>query len=180
MKTRTALILVTTIACLSWVTSCSRRREPPPSAPPATQSTPTVTTAATTGNPNAEAEAARRARIANARAVLSTPVYFDYDSFVIRADSRQTLNAKFPLFRDEPVLRMRISGHADERGSTEYNLALGMRRATAVREYLNSIGVDASRLEVNSFGEERPAAMGSNEAAWSQNRRAEFEILAGY
>src|SRR5437867_2856440 len=78
-----------------------------------------------------------------------------------------------------PGLRVRISGHCDERGSDEYNLALGNRRATKAKEYLVQHGVDAGRVETGSYGEERPIAQGHDENAWAQNRRDEFEILAG-
>jgi peptidoglycan-associated lipoprotein len=74
---------------------------------------------------------------------------------------------------------MRIAGHADERGSVEYNLALGMRRAEAVRDYLAGFGLEAGRFEVTSMGEDMPLDRGSNEAAWARNRRAEFTITAG-
>ncbi len=76
-------------------------------------------------------------------------------------------------------MRIRISGHADERGSDEYNLALGNRRAAAAKRYLAGRGVTEARMDIVSYGEERPVAAGQNEAAWAQNRRAEFEITAG-
>jgi len=78
-----------------------------------------------------------------------------------------------------PALRLRVAGHTDDRGSDEYNIALGQRRAVTVREYLAARGVDASRLDVVSFGEEMPAVPGEDEGAWAQNRRAEFEVVAG-
>jgi peptidoglycan-associated lipoprotein len=127
----------------------------------------------------AEAEAARERAIAAAREALSQTVYFDYDESEIRADSERMLRAKVEILRASPSLRVRIEGHADERGSTEYNLALGNRRAESVRQFFTSFGLDASRFEITSYGEERPAASGSTENAWSQNRRAEFVITGG-
>lgn len=127
-----------------------------------------------------EAEAARReAAIAAARATLQETVYFDYDESEIRPDAQQALRQKVDILRANPSLRISIQGHADERGSTEYNLALGTRRAEAVRQFFTSFGLDASRFAITSYGEERPAAQGSNEEAWAQNRRAEFAITGG-
>ena len=112
-------------------------------------------------------------------AILEQVVYFDYDESTIRTDAQELLAAKVPVLRANPSVRIRIEGHADERGSVEYNLALGMRRANAVRDYLADFGIDASRFDVLSFGEDRPASNGSSESAWSQNRRAEFRVTAG-
>lgn len=125
------------------------------------------------------AEAEREAAIAAARATLSQAVYFDYDESEITPQAQQTLRAKVEILRANSSLNVRIEGHADERGSTEYNLALGTRRAEAVRQFFTSFGLDASRFAITSYGEERPAARGSTEQAWSQNRRAEFVITAG-
>ena len=127
----------------------------------------------------AEAAAARERAIAAARATIQEVVYFDYDESEIRSDAERTLRAKLEILRANPSLRLSVEGHADERGSTEYNLALGTRRAEAVRQFFTSFGLDASRFSITSFGEERPAAMGSNEDAWAQNRRAEFVITGG-
>jgi peptidoglycan-associated lipoprotein len=89
------------------------------------------------------------------------------------------LDRKADILRANPALRIRISGHADERGSDEYNLVLGNKRSLAAKQYLVSKGVDASRIDVTSFGEERPVDPASNEAAWAKNRRDEFEIIGG-
>jgi peptidoglycan-associated lipoprotein len=127
-----------------------------------------------------EAEAAaERARMEAAHRTLLETVYFDYDQSELRGDARSLLDQKLSLLRATPAIRIRISGHADERGSDEYNLALGQRRAEAVKQYLVNGGIDASRIETRSFGEERPAVMGSTEDAYAKNRRAEFEITAG-
>jgi peptidoglycan-associated lipoprotein len=122
-------------------------------------------------------EAARAA--AAARATLSEIIYFDYDQFSIRGDSRALLEAKFPILQGDTSIRLRIDGHADERGSDEYNLALGLRRANAVKDFLAGYGIDPNRLEVRSFGENSPLDPRSNEEAWAKNRRAEFQITAG-
>jgi peptidoglycan-associated lipoprotein len=125
----------------------------------------------------AAAEAQREA--ARAREVLTARVYFDYDLATVREDARPALDAKASILRGDPTLRVRVEGHADERGSTEYNLALGSRRAQSVATYLSGYGVDPSRLETVSYGEERPLTRASTESAWSQNRRAEFVIIGG-
>jgi peptidoglycan-associated lipoprotein len=125
------------------------------------------------------AEAERQRRIREARATLEEMVFFDYDMSEIRSDAATTLRAKVDILRSSPQVQLRIEGHADERGSTEYNMALGNRRAEAVRQFLVGFGLDASRFEIVSFGEGRPLEMGSNEAAWARNRRGQFVITAG-
>jgi peptidoglycan-associated lipoprotein len=84
-----------------------------------------------------------------------------------------------PILRANPGVQIRIAGHADERGSVEYNLALGMRRANAVREYLAGFGIDVSRFDTVSMGEDMPLDPASTEAAWARNRRAEFTVTGG-
>ena len=113
------------------------------------------------------------------KAALAMMVHFDYDKATIRSDDQAVLDAKVAVLRANPALSIRITGHCDERGSDEYNLALGNRRANAVKQYLVNQGIDASRIEILSYGEERPISMDRNDAGWAQNRRAEFEIVAG-
>ena len=117
--------------------------------------------------------------IAATKAALAAPVYFEYDSDELSGDARATLDAKLPIFRANPNLRIRVAGHTDERGSDEYNLALGQRHAAAVKRYLTDQGIDSGRLDIVSFGEERPAVTESTEEAYRMNRRAEFEVIAG-
>ena len=137
-----------------------------------------------------EAERIRRQREADSlaalssagdevRALLATMIHFDYDRAEVRSVDATSLDAKVAILQANPNLRIRIHGHCDERGSDEYNLALGNRRATAVKAFLVNRGIDGSRIETQSWGEERPVAQGTTEDAWSQNRRAEFEIVAG-
>ena len=102
------------------------------------------------------------------RATLEERVFFDYDGADVREDARRTLDSKISLLRNAPAIRLRIEGHADERGSTEYNRALGMRRATSVVNYLAGYGIDASRLQTVSYGEERPLARRQNKSAWGR------------
>ena len=114
-----------------------------------------------------------------ARATLNAPVYFDYDAADLRDDARGVLEAKLPILTANAGLRIRIAGHTDSRGSDEYNLALGQRRASAVKDWLTGRGIDGGRIEIVSFGEERPGCTEEAESCWSQNRRAEFEVTAG-
>ncbi|MFN0100126.1 MAG: OmpA family protein, partial [Gemmatimonadaceae bacterium] len=113
----------------------------------------------------AEREAAERARaaMAAARAAFATAVYFDLDKSELSSDARAVLDAKLPLLRANPNVRIRIAGHADDRGSDEYNLALSQRRAAAAKRYLVDQGIPADRIDVAGFGEERPAMQGSGD-----------------
>lgn len=122
---------------------------------------------------------ATEADAAALRTLLEAPVLFEYDAADVTEQGRATLDAKLPILRTNTALRIRISGHTDSRGSDEYNLALGLRRAAATRKYLSDRGIEVSRIDVVSFGEERPSAAGDDEGAFSRNRRAEFEILSG-
>jgi peptidoglycan-associated lipoprotein len=100
--------------------------------------------------------------------------YFDYDKADIRPDARTALSKTADFLKANPSIKATIEGHCDERGSTEYNLGLGDRRASAVKQYLVSLGVSADRLSTVSFGKEKPFCMESNEACWQQNRRGHF------
>jgi peptidoglycan-associated lipoprotein len=133
-----------------------------------------------TGNAEAEAAAAARAAAiaATGRSLLEA-VYFDYDVADLSLAAQSSLNLKVDILRANPDVQIRIEGHCDSRGSTEYNLALGQRRAAAARQYMIDRGIAASRIQTLSMGEERPAMQGENEAAWARNRRGEFAITAG-
>lgn len=138
--------------------------------------------AANEARDRAAREAADRARasaIEAARNTVLATIYFDYDASDIRGDARSALDAKLPILRANAGLQIRISGHADERGSDQYNDALGQRRAAAAKRYLTDNGIDGSRISIVSYGEQRPARSGADENAWALNRRAEFEITAG-
>jgi len=102
------------------------------------------------------------------------PVYFDYDSSSLRPDALAALSDNAEKIRKVPGVIVQIAGHCDERGTQEYNLALGERRALSVRSHLIKLGVSGDRLITISYGEEDPAVMGQNESAWSMNRRCEF------
>ena len=191
-------IVVAALAMLA-VTACKKKPEPAPAPAPAPAPEPPKVNqdsidaarraAEEAARKAAADEAARRAaaaeaarleaEAASARATIAEMVYFDFNKDDIRDDAKPTLDAKVGILNANAALRLRIAGHTDDRGSDEYNLALGQRRAAAVQRYLVSHGVDASRFETVSFGKERPAVQGEDEAAWAKNRRAEFEIIAG-
>ena len=198
ISTRSAVVLA--LFAVAATEAC--RRQPPPPAEPA------IDTAAirmaredsirreNEARAAAEAEARRRAvqdSLNRVRAMeeearrtsemlrgtLVTAINFDFDRSDLRDDARAALDAKVPILLANTNVTIRISGHADERGSSEYNLALGQRRAAAAKRYLVERGVAESRIETTSFGEERPVCTDSNEGCWSQNRRDEFEMTAG-
>ncbi len=105
-------------------------------------------------------------------------VFFDTDRFDLMQDSREALATNSQWLLQHPGVRILVEGHCDERNTREYNLALGERRAAAVRDYLVFLGVDADRIETISYGEERPFALGHDESAWRLNRRSHFVIIA--
>ncbi|MBI3327194.1 MAG: peptidoglycan-associated lipoprotein Pal [Nitrospinae bacterium] len=136
----------------------------------------------------AREEAERRRRIAEsqlgARSGAVTPgmsvmqpVYFDFNLAGLSEDAKGTLARNADWLRTNPQVRIQVEGHADERGTSEYNLALGERRAESVKSYLTSLGIDGGRLVTISYGEERSADPGHDEEAWALNRRAEFKAM---
>jgi len=173
----------------------------PKNPPPATMPTTTVDTAAENRRIQDSIDAANRAQQEEAERVrqqrerdslaalgrsaeevrnsLASMIHFDLDKSNIRSDDMGSLDQKVAILQANPDLRIRVGGHCDERGSDEYNLALGNRRAQAAKQYLVSHGIDASRIETQSWGEEKPLVDGHDETAWSQNRRDEFEIISG-
>ena len=108
---------------------------------------------------------------------ITAPIYFDFDKSTIRSDAAATLDRKVPWLQSNPGMRIRIEGNADERGSDEYNLALGQRRAASAKRYLVDHGIAADRFDLVSYGEERPVCTEHNEACWQQNRRDDFRIV---
>jgi peptidoglycan-associated lipoprotein len=101
-------------------------------------------------------------------------IYFDYDSYIVKPEFQAVIEAHAQFLKSSQRARVSLEGHTDERGSREYNLALGQKRADAVRQSLTLLGVSAAQIESVSFGEEKPAVAGSDEAAYAKNRRAEF------
>jgi peptidoglycan-associated lipoprotein len=197
---RTRRIAVLTTAMLSAVTigACHKKPAPQPlpvpTAQPAGPNADSARLAQEAAARQAAADAASRRRAdsiaaanantgsmsaANLRSALTATVHFEYDQSDLRAEDKAILDAKVPILQANPGVAIRVGGHTDERGSDEYNLALGQRRAAAAKAYLVQHGIPATRIETISYGEERPVAQGADESAWAQNRRAEFEITAG-
>ena len=123
--------------------------------------------------------AAVRAETNNVRDLLARRVHFDFDRSNVRPDDAAILDEKLAVLQRNPDLQIQVTGHCDERGSDEYNLALGNRRALAAKRYLTDRGIAEGRITTSSMGEERPIAMGANVGAWAQNRRDEFTIISG-
>lgn len=125
------------------------------------------------------AEDAARRESDMLRSTIGNVITFDFNKADLRDDAKAMLDTKIPILLANSNVTLRIAGHADERGSSEYNLALGQRRAAMAKRYLVERGVAEGRIETTSFGEERPICTESTESCWAQNRRDEFEITAG-
>lgn len=181
--------LLTVAAILAAVSVSACRREAPeppaPPPPPPAERVPDQDSLRAYQDSVARAaevarmEAENQRRIEAARATLTAMVNFDYDDSSIRSDMEPILRQKVEILRSSPNVRLRMEGHTDERGSGEYNLALGSRRAQAVLNFFRDSGISDNRFETTSYGEERPLVNRSDEAAWAQNRRVEFIIIAG-
>ena len=135
----------------------------------------TASSSSSSASSAAAAAAAEASALEEARGELMSigdTVLFGFDSSQLSADAMATLDRQAAFLNAKPAYRVKIEGHADERGTREYNLALGERRASATRDYLVARGVDGSRIRIVSYGKERPAVVGSNEDAWAKNRRS--------
>src|SRR5882672_6999891 len=190
MKQRRSVVVAMMVA-LALVGACGKKKPPvarPTSPPPATSST-------TSGRPPGPPEPVREAVPVPAEPIASDnlsstdidtlnknspfqPVFFAYDEDVIDAAGQQSLNHNAELMKKYPTWIITIEGHSDERGTAEYNLALGERRSLAARNYLVSLGIPAERLRTVSYGKEFPFEPGHDDGAWSKNRRAHFVITA--
>ena len=183
--------VVTALLGLSLAAACSKKEEPPMQPTPATggvnQDSIDRARADSIRNAQRIADSIRLANDAARNAMsreetmraLTATIHFEYDAFTIGSADMALLDQKAAIMQANPGLRIRITGHCDERGSDEYNLALGMNRATSAKEYLVRRGVDPSRIEVASLGREVPVDPASNESAWAKNRRDEFDVIAG-
>ena len=183
-----SVTMVFAIASLFLITSCAKQQiseqaVTPPPAPKAqvVPPPPRVDTAAME-----QAERERKARLAEmemanklrdeVRAFEAETIYFDFDRSELKSSARAVLAKKAEWLRKNPQFSMNIEGHCDERGTIEYNLALGERRANAAWKFLNALGVSGSRMTTISYGEESPADPAHNAAAWARNRRDEFKL----
>jgi peptidoglycan-associated lipoprotein len=163
------------------LTACSKQK--PVTTAPASVDTGPIELGASPGSGRAPESTDPRAgndgRADRANATIMELIHFDYDRAELSADAQRILQAKISVLREIPDLRIRIEGHADERGSDQYNDALGQQRAAAVKRFLVGYGIDGSRLEIVSFGEQRPRCRSESESCWAENRRAEFQVTAG-
>lgn len=160
-----------TVASALALSACAKKA--PEQLPPAPQPT---SAPAPTPTPPSGPIPGSQAHFSQVMAGQDT-VYFDTDRYNIDSDDAARLRTQAQYLQQYPQARATIEGHCDERGTREYNLALGERRANAAKNYLVSLGISADRLSTISYGKERPVATGSNEAAWSQNRRAVTIVL---
>jgi peptidoglycan-associated lipoprotein len=168
MRKLTSLVAIA--VALSLSTGCARRNRELPPEPPS-ESTPPGTEDGI-GDEGAQGAAVPGSRADFLQSVPADRILFDFDSYSIDDEDRRILDAQAAWLARYPNVSVTVEGHADERGTREYNLALGDRRANAARAYLESRGVAPGRMQVISWGKERPAVPESNEHAWAQNRRA--------
>jgi peptidoglycan-associated lipoprotein len=168
MKRLGLIMVATSVLALGACKKAPEDLPPPQVTLPAASSTPTPTSAATQSAGPVAGSQAHFSRTMAGRDVI----YFDTDKYNVDSEDAAALRSQAEYLLQYPGSNATVEGHADERGTREYNLALGERRATAARNYLVSLGVPESRLRVVSHGEERPAVTASNEQAWARNRRA--------
>ncbi|NJC86924.1 MAG: peptidoglycan-associated lipoprotein Pal [Desulfuromonas sp.] len=169
-----ATLLLAMVGCASKTTP-----EPAPVVPPPpVQAPPTTDVTQQPVVRGVESQPVQSGPVADHQAVAGLErIYFSYDQFTLEDAARVTLEQNAVYLRSHPKEKIVIEGHCDERGSDEYNLALGERRAVTAKNYLVSLGIAADRLSVVSYGEEQPLVAGSGEEAWSKNRRAEFKVV---
>lgn len=177
-------VRLTAVVSLAILTlgACSRRRPAEATVPVATTEParePVVRTPPPSASDEDAARMERERRSAAARATLEVPIYYDFDRSDLLPAARTALDAKLPILQANANVTLRVEGHADERGSDEYNLALSQRRAAAAKRYLQHRGIAESRISVVGFGEERPVCDAEMESCWSRNRRAEFVVTSG-
>lgn len=168
IRKTTAMIAAVTMLALG---ACSKKA--PEELPPAPEGADSGT-GADTGIGNAVIPGSQQDFV---NSVTSDRIFFDFDQYNVDSQDMATLQSQSQWLQRNPAVRVTLEGHADERGTRDYNLALGERRANAAKNYLASLGIDPSRIQVISYGKERPAALGSNEEAWAQNRRAVTVVI---
>ncbi len=173
-------------ALVALVAACSKKPVPQTTPEPTPSPAPAAVTVVPTAVPvpPKPPEAPRVAEVSMSDKTLTEisgylkPAFFDYDQAEIRPDAREALGADAEFLRKWPTVKVTIEGYCDERGTREYNMALGQRRAGATRDYLVSLGTDTRRLQIISYGKERPFCTEHNEACWQKNRRANFVVTA--
>ena len=169
-KLSTGLKFAAVVSAL-LVAGCASKKEAPPAEPPPPPAAPAPAPAPVSTIVPGSAE--------DLRVNVGDTVHFDYDQYALTDEDKGTLQRQATWLQKYPAVRVTIEGHCDERGTREYNLALGARRANAVKEYLASLGVSSSRLETVSYGKERPVCTASDESCWAQNGRGVSTIAGG-
>ena len=166
MKTSLAALLLTGL-----VAGCATQSTDESSPAPA----PAPTATGTSSSPRATSSGGIfGSRNAGAVMPQARSVYYEFDRSEIKADSTKVIDANAQYLREHPELKVKVEGNADERGSREYNLALGQRRADAVQKRMTILGIPSDRIETVSYGKEKPKAVGHDESAWSENRRSDI------
>ena len=176
MAMRPVLSSVTLVALLlmALFAGCAKEEPPPPT--PEAQPRPAAPALAPAPAPGL-GEAARQQRFQQAmQEFQNQDISFDFDQYDLRPDARAILDRKVAFLNENGSVRVQIEGHCDERGTSEYNLVLGERRANASKQYVTTAGINTARLSTISYGKERPLDPGHDEAAWARNRRAHFVI----
>ncbi len=184
-RTMTTLMLVLVCSFLVFVTACAKKQvqvsqpgkeSPAAVAKPGEKEPAKVEMKDTDEAKRRELEKAQM--LANEMKMFeSENIYFDFDKSDLKADAQAVLKKKADWLRRNPGYSLKVEGHADERGTNEYNLALGERRASSAKKFLATLGIAENRISIISYGEERPADPGQNEAAWARNRRDEFRLI---
>ncbi len=170
--------LLALLAATSALAACATPKPPPPAAPappPAEAPPPPPPSRPVTSAPTGPLPGSIQDFVVN----VGDRVYFDTDQYTVRADAQPILSAEATWLQRYPQVHVRIEGNADERGTREYNLALGARRANSVRDFLTAHGVETSRIDTISYGKERPLDPGTGDDAWAHNRNAHTAITAG-
>ncbi len=171
------------LVALVWLTGCP----PPPTSKPLATSSPGAESVQRAPGRREVSQPSSLEAFRSGREIPSVPptsrsgalkdIYFDFDRYNLRPDARETLKANAAWLNANPSARAEIEGHADERGTNEYNLALGARRAQSTKEYLTTLGVSSDRLSTISYGEELPVCKDKTEGCWNENRRVHFVII---
>lgn len=181
-KSYVGLLVVLVIFLAFVVTGCAKKAEPanveevkPPLAAPAP--TPSPAPGSSEGAVAVQAQAPIPNIDDAIKALQENNVYFDFDNYDLRPEAQETLNQDATFLKANPSITIQISGNCDERGTVEYNLALGERRAKAAQDYLVSLGITNERISVISYGKEKPIDPGHDEEAWAKNRNDQFVIM---
>ena len=166
--------LALVIAGALLATACSSTKPPPPEPAAAPTAAPAPAPSPAPVAPAGETDAQRLERII--ATLAANPIYFDYDNYTVKPEYQGLLDKDYQVLKTMPAMQVRLEGNADERGSSEYNLALGQKRSEAVRRALGILGMPDANIEAVSFGKEKPKADCHEEKCWAENRRVDFAV----